>query len=263
MVVVDLADLVHPLLLGHVKRILSGGHGALRVADAACLARWRPVGHEHARRRPIVVVVATIVDALRLSGVGRGPDLLEADLGQLRSRGYDPYRSIVDNLARHSRHVGGVDIVDRVGALARIEGRVHELLRVLAVQFLRALYFRGRAAGRVAYPSDQGRIVEINRRVDSLLQGQGHALIQGSTGVLQPTRSHLASSTTHGLVRHAHGSVAVAVMGTHLLLGKLRRSQIIVGRYELLVAFARADMPALHRIVMHLALSLCLLPLQL
>ena len=52
-------------------------------------------------------------------------------------------------------------------------------------------------------------------------------------------------------------------MGTHLLLGKLRRSQVIVGRYELLVAFARADMPALHRIVMHLALSLCLLPLQL
>ena len=219
------------------------------------------MGHEHARRRPIVVVVATIVDALRLSGVG--PDLLEADFGQLRSRGYDPYRSIVDNLARYSRHVGGVDIVDRVGALARIEGRVHELLRVLAVQFLRALYFRGRAASRVAYPSDQGRIVEINRRVDSLLQGQGHALIQGTTGVLQPTRSHLASSTTHGLVRHAHGSVAVAVMGTHLLLGKLRRSQVIVGRYELLVAFARADMPALHRIVMHLALSLCLLPLQL
>ena len=91
------------------------------------------MGHEHARSRPIVVVVATIVDALRLSGVGRGPDLLEADLGQLRSRGYDPYRSIVDNLIRDGRHVGGVDIVDRVGALARIEGRVHELLRVLAV----------------------------------------------------------------------------------------------------------------------------------
>lgn len=154
MVVIDLADLVHPLLLRHVKRILSGGHGALRVADGACLTSWRPVGDKHARSRPIVVVVATIVDALRLSGVGRGPDLLEADLGQLRSRGYDPYRSIVDNLARHSRHVGGVDIVDRVGALARIEGRVHELLRVLAVQFLRALCFRGRAAGRVAYPSD-------------------------------------------------------------------------------------------------------------
>ena len=170
MVVIDLADLVHPLLLGHVKRILLGGHGALRVADASCLTSWRPVGHKHARSRPIVVVVATIVDALRLSRVGRGPDLLEADLGQLRSRGYDPYRSIVDNLIRDSRHVGGVDIVDRVGALARIEGRVHELLRVLAVQFLRALYFRGRAASRVANPSDQGRIVEINRRVDCLLQ---------------------------------------------------------------------------------------------
>ena len=55
----------------------------------------------------------------------------------------------------------------------------------------------------------------------------------------------------------------MTVVSTHLLLGKLRRCQIIVGRYELLVAFARADMPALHRIVMHLALSLYLLALQL
>ena len=133
MVVIDLTNLVHPLLLGHVKRILLGGHRALRVADATCLPRWRSVSHEHGRSRPIVVVVSTIVDALRLSRVSIGTDLLQADLGQLRSRGYDSDWSIVDGLVRNSRHVGGVDVVDRVGALTRIEGRVHELLRVLAV----------------------------------------------------------------------------------------------------------------------------------
>ncbi len=71
-----------------------------------------------------------------------------------------------------------------------------------------------------------------------------------------------ARPTTKGLLTHAHGSIALAIMGTHLLLGQLGWSNVVAGRHKLFVSLASAHLTSLHRVVVNLAQRLVLLSLN-
>ena len=117
----------------------------------------------------------------------------------------------------HGRHVRGVHVVDRVCALARIEGSVEELLCCVLRIDLLTLLSQSRRAVHV-------RRIELHRLINRLLEGEAHALIKRAALVTETVRIRRASKS---LLTHAHCRIALTTLHAHLLLRQLGRSKIV------------------------------------
>ena len=216
LIVVNFSNFLHPLLLTHIEGLMrwTSNGGPLWVTTCPSLSRSWPMPQKH--DGPVCVISLPImVHVSRLPWVNSAM-LFKSNFWKFSSW-WNTRGDITGMVGRYGRHIRRIDIVNGICTFACIEAGVHELLRlILRVHLIRSSSTHTILLG-VIHSIHRHWTIEIHRWVNGLLQRETHALIQRSTTVTQSNMS--ASSTTKGLLTHAHRSIALAIMGTHLLLG--------------------------------------------